>query len=88
MTPKNIYKIFIPKKILFFLKTPKNIERKLINKTSAFQLFIFYIYILELSVLMHISTILSLMNYTCKDVLYCTVYVTNGHIADAINFLY
>ena len=26
MTPKNIHKIFIPKKILYFLKTPKNIE--------------------------------------------------------------
>ena len=26
MTPKNLHKIFIPQKIYFFLKTPKNIE--------------------------------------------------------------
>ena len=26
MTPKNIHKIFIPQKILIFLKTPKDVE--------------------------------------------------------------
>ena len=36
--------------------------------------------ILEAWVLTHLSTILSLMKYTCKDRLSCTVYVTNEHI--------
>ena len=38
------------------------------------------IYILEACVLTHLSTILSLVKYTCRDGLSCTVYVTNEHI--------
>ena len=35
---------------------------------------------IETCVLTHLSTIISLMKYTCKDGLNCTVYVTNEHI--------
>ena len=38
------------------------------------------IHILEACVLTHLSTILSLVKYTCRDGLSCTVYVTNKHI--------
>ena len=36
--------------------------------------------ILEACVLTHVSTILSLVKYTCRDGLSCTVYVTNEYI--------
>ena len=37
--------------------------------------------------LMHLSTILSPMKYTCKDGLSCTVYVTNEHIVHQLMLL-
>ena len=44
--------------------------------------------ILESWVLTHLSTILSLMKYTCKDGLSCTVYVTNEHIVHQFMLLF
>ena len=44
--------------------------------------------ILESCVLTHLSTILSLMMYTCKDGLSCTVYVTNEHIVHQLILLF
>ena len=44
--------------------------------------------ILESCVLTHLSTILSIMKYTCKDRLNCTVYVTNEHIAHQLILLF
>ena len=43
--------------------------------------------ILETCVLTHLSTIISLMKYTCKDGLNCTVYVTNEHIVHQLILL-
>ena len=43
--------------------------------------------ILETCVLTHLSTIISLMKYTCKDGLSCTVYVTNEHIVHQLILL-
>ena len=38
--------------------------------------------------LTHLSTILSLIEYTCKDGLSCTVYVTNDHIVYQLMIIY
>ena len=45
------------------------------------------LYILETCVLTHLSTIISLMKYTCKDGLNCTVHVTNEHIVHQLILL-
>ena len=44
--------------------------------------------ILESCVLTHLSTILSLMKFSCKDGLSCTVYVTNEHIVHQLKLLF
>ena len=44
--------------------------------------------ILESWVLTHLSTILSLMKYTCKGELSCTLYVTNEHIVHQFMLLF
>ena len=50
-----------------------------LNLVSLFSV-TYVVGILEAWVLTHLSTILSLAKYTCKDRLSCTVYVTNAHI--------
>ena len=59
---------------------------KTFGALNKFKLFC-RVFILESCVLTHLSTILSLMKYTCKDRLSCTVYVTNEHIVHQLILL-